>query len=52
MFSFSANNFDNKNKNLLGHRNLAFLTEKEALEQTTTSNLDWLEFKQSFGICF
>lgn len=52
MFSFSANNFNNKNQNLLGHRNLAFLTEDEALEQTTTSNLDWVEFKQYFGHMF
>lgn len=49
MFLFSANSFDNKNQNLLGHRNLAFLIENEALEQTTASNLDWLEFKQYFG---
>lgn len=50
MFPFSANNFDNKN--LLGHTNLAFLTENEALEQTTRSNLDWLEFKQFFWYVF
>lgn len=49
MFSFSANNFDNKN--LLGHTNLAFLTENKALEQTT-SNLDWLEFKRFFWYLF
>lgn len=52
MFSFSANNFDNKNQNLLGHRNLAFLAENEALQQTTTSNLNCLEHKQYFWYQF
>lgn len=51
MFSFSANNFDNKNQNVLGHKNLAFLSENEALEKTT-SNLDLLEFKQYFWYMF
>lgn len=52
MFSFSANNFDNKNQNLLGHGNLAFLAENEALQQTTTSNLNCLEYKQYFWYQF
>lgn len=37
---------DDNNNNLLGHRNLTFLAENEAWEQTRPNNLNWLEFKQ------